>query len=123
MEFMSKTILIADDSPTELSLLVKALQQNGYETISAVDGEEALEKARTSHPGLAILDVVMPKKNGFQVTRQLKNEDETRDIKVLLVSSKNQDSDKFWGLKQGADEYLPKPFDRKTLLNAVERLL
>jgi len=65
----------------------------------------------------------MPKKNGFQVTRQLKTDGDTREIKILLVSSKNQESDRFWGLKQGADEYLAKPFDDKTLLSAVARLL
>lgn len=120
---MSKMILVADDSPTELTLLLKALQQKGYDTVSAVDGEEAVAKAMEAQPALAILDVVMPKKNGFQVTRQLKTQADTKEIKILLVSSKNQDSDRFWGLKQGADEYLAKPFDEKTLLSAVERLL
>ncbi len=120
---MSKTILVADDSPTELTLLLKTLQEKGYSTISAADGEEAVEKARAAQPNLIICDVVMPKKNGFQVARQLKNEAATKTIKILLISSKNQESDRFWGLKQGADEYLPKPFDNKTLLTTVERLL
>jgi twitching motility two-component system response regulator PilH len=120
---MSKTILIADDSPTEMLLIVKTLERGGYQTISAVDGEEAVEKAKQSHPQIAIVDIVMPKKNGFQVTRQLKTDGETREIKILLVSSKNQESDRFWGLKQGADEYLAKPFDDKALLSAVARLL
>ena len=120
---MSKTILIADDSPTEMLLIVKTLERGGYQTISAVDGEEAVEKAKQSHPQIAIVDIVMPKKNGFQVTRQLKTDGETREIKILLVSSKNQESDRFWGLKQGADEYLAKLFDDKALLSAVARLL
>jgi twitching motility two-component system response regulator PilH len=120
---MSKTILIADDSPTEMLLIVKTLERGGYQTISAIDGEEAVEKAKQSHPQIAIVDIVMPKKNGFQVTRQLKTDGETREIKILLVSSKNQESDRFWGLKQGADEYLAKPFDDKALLSAVARLL
>jgi twitching motility two-component system response regulator PilH len=120
---MSKKILIADDSPTEMKLFVKALETRGYQTISAVDGEEAVEKAKENQPQLVICDVVMPKKNGFQVTRQLKTAVDTCDIKVLLISSKNQDSDRFWGLKQGADEYLVKPFDDQTLLSAVEKLL
>ncbi len=118
----SNTILVADDSPTELRLVLNALQKGGYKTISAVDGEEAIEKASIEIPRLAILDIVMPKKNGFQVTRHLKTSPETKDIKVLLLSSKNQDSDKFWGMKQGADEYLTKPFDEAALLNAVARL-
>ena len=120
---MNKMILVADDSPTGMTMLLKALQNNGYETISAVDGEEAIEKARANQPALAILDIVMPKKNGFQVTRQLKTDTETSGIKILLVSSKNQDSDKFWGFKQGADEYLAKPFNDQTLLDAVKKLL
>lgn len=120
---MSKTILIADDSPTEMTLFVKTLERRGYQTISAVDGEEAVEKARCEQPSLLVCDVVMPKKNGFQVARQLKNGEDTRNIKIVLISSKNQDSDRFWGLKQGADEYLAKPFDEQALLNTIERLL
>ncbi len=119
---MAKTILVAEDSPTELTLLTKALQKGGYETISAVDGEDAIAKAEASQPVLLICDVIMPKKNGFQVARYLKTNDDTKAIKILLVSSKNQESDKFWGLKQGADEYLTKPYDEQSLMNAVARL-
>ena len=120
---MGKTILVADDSPAELKLLINALRRHGYETVSAVDGDEAIAKAQDIKPVLLICDVVMPKKNGFQVARYLKTQDETKAIKILLVSSKNQESDKFWGLKQGADEYLYKPFDEQSLLNAVSRLI
>lgn len=120
---MGKTILVADDSPAELNLLTSALRKNGYDTISAVDGEDAIAKAQSIQPQLLICDVIMPKKNGFQVARHLKTHDETKAIKILLVSSKNQESDKFWGLKQGADEYLTKPFDEKSLLSAVSRLI
>lgn len=120
---MSKTILVADDSPTELRLVLSALNDEGYQIMTAVDGEEAISKAESSSPNLAILDVVMPKKNGYQVTRHLKTSPLTSNIKVLLLSSKNQDSDKFWGMKQGADEYLTKPFDVNTLLATVARLI
>lgn len=119
---MNNTILVADDSPTELRLVIDALGKHGYRTVTATDGEEAIAKARACQPRLAVLDIIMPKKNGFQVTRQLKTDAETSGIKVLLLSSKNQDSDKFWGLKQGADEYLTKPFDDDALLAAVARL-
>jgi len=119
----SDWILVADDSPTELRLVLNTLQKGGYQTITAVDGDEAIEKASREMPRLAILDIVMPKKNGFQVTRHLKSSPETKDIKVLLLSSKDQDSDKFWGMKQGADEYLTKPFDEATLLSTVARLI
>lgn len=120
---MGKIILVADDSPAELKLLTGALRGKGYEIVSAVDGEEAIEKATAVKPELLICDVVMPKKNGFQVARHLKTTDATKAIKILLVSSKNQESDKFWGLKQGADEYLTKPFDEQSLLKAVARLI
>ena|ERR1700730_10305564 len=117
------TILIVDDSPTDLSLLLAALRPRGFRLLSANDGEAALEMARREHPDLVLLDVIMPRKNGFQVCRQLKTEAATRDIKVILVTSKTQPSDRFWGLKQGADEYLTKPFTPDELLEAVERHL
>jgi twitching motility two-component system response regulator PilH len=121
--FMSKTILVADDSPTELRLVLSALHDEGYQTMTATNGEEAIFKAETASPTLAILDVVMPKKNGYQVTRHLKTSPLTKNIKVLLLSSKNKDIDKFWGIKQGADEYITKPFDLQTLLSTVARLI
>lgn len=120
---MGKTILVADDSPAELNLLSSTLKRNGFEIFSAVDGEDAIAKAESVQPQLLICDVIMPKKNGFQVARHLKTQDETKSIKILLVSSKNQESDKFWGLKQGADEYLTKPYDEQSLLNAISRLI
>ena len=119
---MNNTILVADDSPTELRLVLSALGKKGYQIVTATDGEDAIEMARKHQPRLAILDIIMPKKNGFQVTRQLKTDAETSEMKVLLLSSKDQDSDKFWGMKQGADEYLTKPFDEDALLAAVARL-
>ena len=116
-------ILVVDDSPTEMNLMVTPLKKKGYQIITAVDGEEALEKAEREHPKLIVLDVVLPKKNGFQVCRQLKTAPDTKDIKILLVTSKSQDTDRFWGLKQGADEYLTKPFAEEDLLTNVANLL
>lgn len=120
---MANKILVADDSPTELRVVMNVLQKKGYQLIVAKDGDEAISKATNEHPQLAILDIVMPGKNGFQVTRQLKNAPETKDIKVLLLSSKNQESDRFWGMKQGADDYITKPFEEQALLSAVAKLL
>lgn len=114
-------ILVADDSPTELRMVVEILRREGYQTVTANDGLEAIEVAKREQPRLAILDIIMPKQNGFQATRQLKTANETKDIKIVLLSSKNQESDRFWGLKQGADEYISKPFDETTLLAAVAR--
>jgi twitching motility two-component system response regulator PilH len=118
----SDAILVVDDSPTEQRLVVSALQAKGYRVITAVDGDEAIEKATRELPRLILLDVVMPKKNGYQVCRQLKSAPETQHIKVLMLTTKNQDADKFWGMKQGADGYLGKPFDSAELLANVARL-
>jgi DNA-binding response OmpR family regulator len=114
-----KTILAVDDSPTELKLLTALLQSKGYRVVTAVDGEEALAKAVSERPNLIVLDIILPKKNGFQVCRQLKTTPETQGIKIVLLSSKSQDSDRFWGLKQGADAYVTKPFADEELLKAV----
>jgi len=116
-------ILVVEDSPTYLRKIADFLQSLGYEVITAMDGEEALEKAVRENPSLIVLDVILPKKNGFQVCRQLKTSPATQDIKILMITSKSQDSDRFWGLKQGADEYMTKPFVEDVLLANVTRLL
>ncbi len=116
-----KTILVVDDSPTELRLMQEALHDRGYTILTAVDGEEALQQAQEHRPDLVVLDIVLPKKNGFQVCRQLKTSPDTRHIKILMVTSKTQDTDRFWGIKQGADEYITKPFEASELLATVER--
>jgi twitching motility two-component system response regulator PilH len=120
---MGKKVLVVDDSPTDLQMLSSLLRKQGYEVTTAVDGEDALDKAAATHPPLVLLDIILPKKNGFQVCRQLKTQTETSGIKVILVSSKNQQSDKFWGMKQGADEYIAKPYRDEELLAAVKRQL
>lgn len=118
-----RTILVVDDSPTELQLTTSALRAKGYRITTASDGEEALQKIQAERPDLVLLDVVMPKKNGFQVCRDLKSSPETQDIPVVLLTSKNQEVDKFWGLKQGADEYLTKPWKEEDLLSVVAKRL
>ncbi len=119
----SEKILVVDDSPTDLRLVTDALKGKGYRIATAVDGEDALNKAAADHPDLIVLDIILPKKNGFQVCRQLKTAPDTKDIKILLLSSKSQDSDRFWGLKQGADDYMVKPFSDDELLANVSKLL
>jgi len=118
-----QTILVVDDSPTDLKLMTSPLEGKGYRVLTAVDGEEALQKASQESPHLIVLDVVLPKKNGFQVCRQLKTSPETKDIKILMLTSKTQDSDRFWGLKQGADEYMTKPFDDEEYVSIITKLL
>ncbi|MBI3207956.1 MAG: response regulator [Candidatus Solibacter usitatus] len=116
-----KSILVVDDSPTELQAVTSFLKDNGYTYTVAKDGEEAIRKAGETSPDLMLLDVVLPKKNGFQVCRQLKSTPATSNIKIVLLTSKNQDSDKYWGIRQGADGYLTKPFQRAELLQMLTR--
>jgi len=116
-------ILVVDDSPTELRIVSNLLQKRGYRVVTATDGEEALTKAAAEQPQLIVLDVILPKKNGFQVCRQLKTTPETQAIKILMVTSKDQATDRFWGLKQGADGYLTKPVGDDDLLASVSKLL
>jgi twitching motility two-component system response regulator PilH len=118
-----ETILVVDDSPTELKLVTKTLSTKGYRIVTAIDGDEAVQKALVERPRLIVLDVVMPKKNGFQVCRLLKTTPDTQAIKILLLTSKNQESDRFWGMKQGADAYMSKPFSEEELLKNVKNLL
>jgi len=117
----NESILIVEDSPTEQRLMQKMLEDGGYRVIVASDGNEAVLVAQREKPALMLLDVVLPGLNGFQICRQLKSSAETRSIRIVLVTSKNQEADKFWGLKQGADEYLTKPFKSEDLLASVRR--
>jgi twitching motility two-component system response regulator PilH len=118
-----KKIMVVDDSPTMRKMMSDTLDGKGYQIITATDGEEALQKAAKELPDLVLLDVVMPGKNGFQVCRQLKTDAATKHIKVIMVTSKDQKSDRFWGLKQGADAYLTKPFEPAELLQNVAACL
>jgi len=118
---INDTILVVDDSPTDRDHIVSLLTGQGYQTLTAVDGDEALAKAAVEQPRLIVLDIVLPRKNGFQVCRQLKTSEATRRSRVILVSGKDQESDRFWGMRQGADEYVTKPFTSEELLAAVER--
>ena len=116
-------VLVVDDSPTDLKLMSEPFISKGYDLITAKDGEEALKRAELERPDLIVLDVIMPKLNGFKVCRQIKGSGELNGIKVILLTSKNQESDKFWGKKQGADAYMTKPFSGDHLLAIAEKLL
>lgn len=93
-------VLVVDDSPTGRQAASNLLQRSGYQVSTAVDGEDALEKIAAARPPVVVLDIVLPKMNGYQVLRQLKASDATRGIKVILVSSKSQESDRFWGMNR-----------------------
>jgi twitching motility two-component system response regulator PilH len=119
----SRHVLVVDDSPTVRQAAINLLSKRGYQVSAAVDGIDALEKIATAPPLLVVLDIVLPKLNGYEVLRHLRASESTRGIKVILVSSKSQESDRFWGLKQGADDYIAKPYQDDTLLAAVRKQL
>ncbi|HVN86026.1 MAG TPA: response regulator [Candidatus Binatia bacterium] len=114
-------VLIVDDIRSEQQLIADALVPHGYHCIQASNATEAMERARSERPDVILLDIVMPGQDGFATCRQLKRDAVTKDIPVVLVSSKNGESDRFWGQKQGAADYLPKPFSPSDLVSIVKR--
>jgi twitching motility two-component system response regulator PilH len=112
-------VLIVDDSPTEQHVFCKLLERHGYDTVIANDGEEAIAIAVQTQPDVIVMDVVMPGMNGFQATRRLSKNPATAAIPVVIVSSKGQETDRIWGLRQGASQYLVKPVAEKQLIAAV----
>jgi twitching motility two-component system response regulator PilH len=117
-----KRVLVVDDSPTERFFLTDLLRKNGYEVLTAESGEQGVSVARAEKPDLILMDVVMPGINGFQATRQLSRDEITQSIPVIMCTSKNQETDRVWGLRQGAVEYLVKPIVAETLLNKIQSL-
>jgi twitching motility two-component system response regulator PilH len=116
-------ILIADDSNTQVQYLRQILTPLGHEILVASDGEDAEAKCLEQRPDLVILDIVMPKRNGFQVTRAIRQHPGMQSLPILVVTSMSRDSDRYWGLKQGANAYLNKPFDPQVLVSTVQKLL
>ena len=118
-----KKVLIVDDSLSEVRLMESVLKAAGYWPVSLSDPTRLEAMLDVEHPGLILLDVIMPERNGFQVCRELKNNEAYRSIPVVLVTSKNSPSDVFWGEQQGADWFVSKPFKPEDLLQAVQRFL
>lgn len=116
-------ILIVDDSPTELHILTQILDKAGFDTVTAEDGEEGIETAKRELPDLILMDVVMPGLNGFQATRKLSRDATTKEIPVVIVTTKDQDTDREWGMRQGASDYMVKPVKADQLLTKVRSLL
>jgi len=116
-------VLIVDDSPTEQHVFCKILERHGYDTVVASDGEEAIATAEQVQPEVIVMDVVMPGMNGFQATRRLSRNPATAKIPVVIVSAKSQETDRIWGLRQGASQYLVKPVEADELVAAVEAVL
>lgn len=117
------TVLIVDDSPTETHVMRTALEKNGFEVLNAADGEAGLKLARESHPDAIIMDVVMPGVNGFQATRRLTRDPETAKIPVVIVTSKDQPTDKVWGMRQGAVAYMTKPVGGDELVAKIREVV
>ena len=117
-----KKILIVDDSPTERHVLNDLLTKAGYEVVASDNGEDAILKARLLKPDLILMDVVMPGLNGFQATRAISRDPDTRAIPIILCTSKSQETDKIWGMRQGARDYLVKPVDQAELLAKIAAL-
>ena len=115
-------ILIVDDSPTEVHVMKKALERHGYRTAVAVDGAEGIRLARQMHPDLIFMDIVMPGVNGYQATRALVSDPDTRKIPIVMVTSKGQETDRIWGLRQGARDYVTKPVKADELLGKIAAL-
>ena len=115
-------ILVVDDSPTERYFLSDILIKHGFSVSTAENGEEALLKVKADRPQLILMDVVMPGQNGFQVTRALSRNPETQDVPIIMCTSKGQETDRIWGLRQGARDYIVKPVDPQELLAKIAAL-
>lgn len=116
-------ILIVDDSPTEVHVLKTMLEKNGFETLSATSGEDGINLAMQEKPDLILMDVVMPGMNGFQATRKITKEPETAKIPVIIVTTKDQETDRVWGLRQGAKDYVTKPAKENELIEKINQVL
>ena len=116
-------ILVVDDSPTELYVYQRTLTNAGHKVSVATNGEEGIALANREQPDLILMDVVMPVLNGFQATRQLKRASETANIPVVMVTTKDQETDIMWARRQGAEDYLVKPAKEKQLLKCISNIL
>lgn len=116
-------VLIVDDSPTEVHVIRRALEKVGFETAAAADGAEGLRLAKTIKPDLILMDIVMPGVNGYQATRALAKDPQTRQIPVIMVTSKGQDTDRIWGMRQGAVDYIVKPISADVLVQKAQLAL
>ena len=116
-------ILIVDDSPSQLMGIRRIVEKLGHEALTAEDGAEGVDKARSEVPDLILMDVVMPNLNGFQATRAITRDATTRHIPVIMVTTKDQETDRVWGMRQGARAYLSKPFSETELSEVIAKFL
>lgn len=116
-------ILIVDDSPTEIHVLQGLLEKHGHRVDSVMSGEEGIARAKATKPNLILMDVVMPGMNGFQATRAISKDPETKHIPIIIVSTKDQETDRVWGMRQGAKDYISKPVDENDLMGKIKAAL
>ncbi len=117
-----KKILVVDDSATDRQFLLETLAKKGYQVVTAESGEDAIAKAKSELPDLILMDVVMPGLNGYQATRTITRDDATKHIPVIMCTSKTAETDKIWGMRQGANDYITKPVDPSQLLAKIGQL-
>lgn len=117
------TVLVVEDSRTQREMISGFLKQKGLQVSVASDGVEALEKIETMRPDLVLLDVVMPRMNGYECCRRLKSNPKTQNVPIILCTSKQEELDRYWGLKQGADAYITKPFHPSELVGLLKQFL
>ena len=119
----AKTVLVVDDDHAIVKFVTLILENEGYRVVTARDGDEALQKVREARPDLVLLDIIMPRRNGYQVCRAIKEDAQLRSLPVLFLSVKSQPSDRFWAKRVGADGFLAKPFDPADLVREIHVLL
>ena len=117
-----KKIMVVDDSPTERAYMEGVLRKRGYEVLLVDSGEAAIERSKSDQPDLILMDVVMPGLNGFQATRAITREEKTKHIPVIICTTKDQETDKIWGLRQGAKDYVTKPLNEADLVEKIKAL-
>ncbi len=116
-------VMVVEDSVTQREMITSLLKESGLQVSVASDGVEALEQVHKNCPDLVVLDIVMPRMNGYELCRRLKSDPKTRNIAIVMCSSKGEEFDRYWGMKQGADAYIAKPFQPTELVGTVKQLL
>jgi twitching motility two-component system response regulator PilH len=120
---MMTKVLIVDDSMTQRQLMSRVLEQFGLTVLIATDGVEAWDQLQHAQPDIVVLDIIMPRMNGYEVCRKIKMDPAMQNLPVVMCSSKTEEFDRYWGMKQGADAYIAKPFQAKELLSTIQKLL